>query len=247
MEKKQYKISELVKITGVPKSTILYYVNKGLLPEPVKTSPNMAWYSEDCVEKIKFIKDMQARRFVPLAHIKRVLHKYDECGASLQSLLNLNRTVFNYKSPDDKEFTKKQFIALPGISEEFLNELEELNFIIPMEEGDEKTYGQEDYQQYMHLKNLAECNIHLPDLAYYPELIGQMVKKDMEIHHKATDHLKKEDGDMSEFVQMTEKMSEAARASRQYLFDRLFSREVVLHAEEHLTKIIINERKDEEK
>jgi predicted DNA-binding transcriptional regulator AlpA len=36
------RMRELVAATGVAKSTILHYLNEGLLPAPVKTSRNMA-------------------------------------------------------------------------------------------------------------------------------------------------------------------------------------------------------------
>ena len=69
----------------------------------------------------------------------------------------------------------------------------------------------------------------------------------MEIHKEATQHMKKEEGDMVKFVEVTEKMSDAARSSREYLFERLFSREVVLHAEEQLSRLEVNRKKIEEK
>ena len=38
------RMADLVEATGVPKSTILYYVAEGLLPEPVRPKPNVAYY-----------------------------------------------------------------------------------------------------------------------------------------------------------------------------------------------------------
>ena len=46
-------MNELTGATGVPKSTILYYIAQGLLPEPRKTSPNMAYYDPACVERLR--------------------------------------------------------------------------------------------------------------------------------------------------------------------------------------------------
>ena len=40
------RIAELSQKTGVPVPTIKYYLREGLLPEPVKTSRNMAYYPE---------------------------------------------------------------------------------------------------------------------------------------------------------------------------------------------------------
>lgn len=67
------KMQDLVQATGIPKSTILHYLNEGLLPEPVKTSRNMAYYSPACVERISFIKVMQSKYRLSLAIIKKFL------------------------------------------------------------------------------------------------------------------------------------------------------------------------------
>ncbi len=70
-----FKMQDLVQATGVPKSTILHYLNEGLLPEPVKTSRNMAYYSPACVERITFIKVMQSKYRLSLAMIKQLLQE----------------------------------------------------------------------------------------------------------------------------------------------------------------------------
>ena len=53
------KMKELVTLTDTAKSTILYYVKEGLLPEPQKPKPNLHLYDERCVEIIQFIKYLQ--------------------------------------------------------------------------------------------------------------------------------------------------------------------------------------------
>jgi DNA-binding transcriptional MerR regulator len=65
------KMNALVESTGVRKSTILYYFRQGLLPEPVKTIPNMAYYDPASVERIRLIQQMQERHRLTLSEIKR--------------------------------------------------------------------------------------------------------------------------------------------------------------------------------
>mgnify|MGYP000043967683 CR=1 FL=1 len=55
----EYKISELVAKTGVPKSTILYYIREGLLPEAKKIKSNVHRYSDEHIELIHYIKYMK--------------------------------------------------------------------------------------------------------------------------------------------------------------------------------------------
>ena len=67
------KMRELAAASGVSAATIKHYLREGLLPEPVRTSRNMAYYPPDFVERIRLIKRLQEERFMPLKAIKRVL------------------------------------------------------------------------------------------------------------------------------------------------------------------------------
>ena len=60
------RMGELAEASGVSAGTIKHYLREGLLPEPVKTSRNMAWYPPEFVERIRLIKQLQEERFMPL-------------------------------------------------------------------------------------------------------------------------------------------------------------------------------------
>jgi DNA-binding transcriptional MerR regulator len=67
------KMSELAERSGVSAGTIKHYLREGLLPDPVRTSRNMAYYPPDFVERIHLIKRLQEDRFMPLRAIRDVL------------------------------------------------------------------------------------------------------------------------------------------------------------------------------
>ena len=71
--KELLKISELAEQADVPVATVRHYLREGLLPEPVKTSKNMAYYPPEFVERIRTIKRLQEERFMPLRVIKDTL------------------------------------------------------------------------------------------------------------------------------------------------------------------------------
>ena len=71
------KIGELAERSGVPAATIRHYVREGLLPEPVKTSRNMAYYPPEFVDRIRIIKQLQEERFMPLKVIRELLSRDD--------------------------------------------------------------------------------------------------------------------------------------------------------------------------
>ena len=69
------KMSELVKRTDTPKSTILYYIKEGLLPEPEKPKPNLHLYDDSAVELIGFIKYLQTHFGCSIEEIKTLFGK----------------------------------------------------------------------------------------------------------------------------------------------------------------------------
>ena len=69
------KISELAEQADVPVATVRHYLREGLLPEPVKTSRNMAYYPPEFADRIRLIKQLQEERFMPLRVIRELLER----------------------------------------------------------------------------------------------------------------------------------------------------------------------------
>jgi DNA-binding transcriptional MerR regulator len=80
------KMSELAEQSGVSAGTIKHYLREGLLPEPVRTSRNMAYYPPEFVERIRLIKRLQEDRFMPLRLIKGVMDEDPERAHALIEL-----------------------------------------------------------------------------------------------------------------------------------------------------------------
>ena len=68
------RISDLARQAGVPAATIKHYIREGLLPRPsARTSRNMAYYDPRLAQRVRAIKDLQTRRFLPLKLIHDIL------------------------------------------------------------------------------------------------------------------------------------------------------------------------------
>ena len=80
------RMGELAEASGVSAATIKHYLREGLLPEPVKTSRNMAYYPAEFVERIRLIKQLQEERYMPLRVIKDLL---DEDPDRARALIEL--------------------------------------------------------------------------------------------------------------------------------------------------------------
>jgi DNA-binding transcriptional MerR regulator len=71
---------DLVRETGLPRETIHFYKLQGLLPDPIRTGRNTALYTREHVERLRRIRELQERQFLPLRAIRAVLEDTDEEG-----------------------------------------------------------------------------------------------------------------------------------------------------------------------
>ncbi|MEZ4404590.1 MAG: MerR family transcriptional regulator [Kofleriaceae bacterium] len=68
------RISDLARQAGVPAATIKHYMREGLLPRPTtRTSRNMAYYDPRLAARVRAIKELQTKRFLPLRLIHELL------------------------------------------------------------------------------------------------------------------------------------------------------------------------------
>jgi DNA-binding transcriptional MerR regulator len=97
------KISELAERSEVPVATVRHYLREGLLPEPVKTSRNMAYYRPEFVERIRLIKQLQEERFMPLRVIRDLLHREDADPERLRAMIELEDRILERALAEERE------------------------------------------------------------------------------------------------------------------------------------------------
>jgi DNA-binding transcriptional MerR regulator len=127
------RMGELAEASGVPAPTIKHYLREGLLPEPVKTSRNMAYYPPEFVERIKLIKRLQEERFMPLKAIKSVLDEGPERAGALLELEDriLDRALAGERARTSAAEVRKRY----GVPKEVLDRLAELEVLTPNSRG----------------------------------------------------------------------------------------------------------------
>ena len=135
------KISELADAAGVPVATVRHYLREGLLPEPVKTSRNMAYYAPEFADRIRLIKQLQEERFMPLRVIREVL---DSAGNDLERLQTLveagDSLVERVLAPLADRTSEAEVLERYEIPERALRRLAEVGVLSPDESG----YSQAD-------------------------------------------------------------------------------------------------------
>lgn len=97
------KISELAERSDVPLATVRHYLREGLLPEPVKTSRNMAYYPPEFVERIRLIKQLQEERFMPLRVIRDLLERENAEPDRLRAMIELEDRILDRALVEERE------------------------------------------------------------------------------------------------------------------------------------------------
>ena len=127
------RMGELAEASGVPAPTIKHYLREGLLPEPVKTSRNMAYYPPEFVDRIRLIKQLQEERFMPLKAIKSVLDEDPERARALVELEDriLDRALAGERTRTSAAEVRERY----GVPKDVLDRLEELEILSPNSRG----------------------------------------------------------------------------------------------------------------
>ena len=89
------KIKEVAQLSGLPLSTIRFYLREGLLPPPIKTGKTMAYYGQEHLKRLAFIKQLQSEKNMPLYFIR------DEINKNFQE--NKETSNLTYSSNHKKE------------------------------------------------------------------------------------------------------------------------------------------------
>lgn len=189
-EAKVCKMSDLVRLSGVSKQTIHFYLREGLLLPPIRTSKNMAYYDESTVDDIRFIKELQERRYLPLAVIKEVLKAKRE-GHDLreEDHLIMFDHLFGQVQGDgaDQQFDEVSFLAETGLTDRVLNQLIDIGIISPSPEGGDYPFDGFDLAVAEALKGLMAMGMRLKDLKLYGSFL-QYARKEAGLVHDRIIH-----------------------------------------------------------
>ncbi|BAF72120.1 MerR family transcriptional regulator [Sulfurovum sp. NBC37-1] len=129
-----YKMKELMALSDVSKSTILYYVKEGLLPEPSRPKPNVHLYDESCVQILKFIKYLQHNFSYTISEIKSIFedNRFDFDG-SFEMMVRSLELISGTK--DNQWYSKEEFLTLLDMDEETLRAYQVKGYLFERAKG----------------------------------------------------------------------------------------------------------------
>lgn len=132
----EYKISEVVARTNVPKSTILYYIREGLLPGAKKLKSNVHRYSDEHIELIRYIKYMQEEIGSTNEQIKFALQNKNQSLSSSFSMIEPLMNTLSSIPSDAIHYTKKQFLKHFDIDSKLFEQLLDDGILAPINDND---------------------------------------------------------------------------------------------------------------
>ena len=190
-ETKLLKMKELSEATGVNSGTIRYYIQQGVLPKPMKTHKNMAYYDESYIDRILTIKKLQKSRYLPLDIIKTLLEDMDfsEGGDHLALLKEINRPLLpnGVKNGQPQQLNKEELVIHTGLPLKDIEAMDDLDMI----EADTDGFYDRDCiriaEAVAELRQIGlteEMGFHVEHLQVHMDLIEFLARKEVDIFTK---------------------------------------------------------------
>jgi DNA-binding transcriptional MerR regulator len=126
------KIKDLEEATGVGREAIRFYIREGLLPAPQRPRRNVAFYDRSFVDRLRLIKELQRRRFLPLRVIKAIIAGDAELApAEARTVAEVDRYLFQTPRDDRRRGALKleEVLGRTGYSEDDLQRMEAVGAI----------------------------------------------------------------------------------------------------------------------
>ena len=210
------RMKELVAASGVRKSTILYYIQQGLLPDPVKTSHNMAYYDPQCITRIRYIQKLQRRHRLSLSEIRQMLEARGE-DADMSIYIDLNDIIFG-PTPTDEMLDTADFCRATGLTPGQLQTLIDKRLMMPLENGH---FDHDDVRMGEVYRRILSNGLDEEDLTYYVDLGEKIVDHELALRRRMTHHLPHEAD-----AALSMELARYARMTRSYVVDRLFQHRI---------------------
>lgn len=128
------KMKDLMALSQESKSTILYYIKEGLLPEPSKPKPNVHLYDESCVQILKFIKYLQHNFSYSISEIQNIFKDNRfEVDGSFEMMIRSLELISGGR--DNLWYEKDVFLEHVNIDKNTLNKYQKQGYLFKRAKG----------------------------------------------------------------------------------------------------------------
>jgi DNA-binding transcriptional MerR regulator len=166
------RIDDLAQRAGVPTRTIRYYTQQGLL-DPPKLRGRVGYYNSRHLDRLRLIKELQEKRFLPLGIIRSVI-KHFEDGADLETMLTPLDILYQprWDATETKRLTRSELAKEAGVETKVVDAAEDMGFLFPVRQGRERRYTLDD----VHMLKITEQWIDLG----IPRSLGRLYRDSLE-------------------------------------------------------------------
>jgi DNA-binding transcriptional MerR regulator len=197
----RFRMKDLCEATGLPRQAIHFYIQEGLLPPGHKTSRNMAWYSEEHLERLRLIKQLQHERFLPLKAIKAVLDGREEMFAPEQHqfLIQVKEQLANtLAAPADRTTTvdAQEVATRTGVEMDEIERAIELGLLAGQRDPsgrlripEDDTWMLELFGEMRRIGFTRERGFVVDDLAFYEDAMNTMFQQEAKLISSRLSHL----------------------------------------------------------
>jgi DNA-binding transcriptional MerR regulator len=204
-----YRMRDLVQATGVARSTILFYLSRGLLPTPEKSGPNTALYDPACVERIRIIRRLQAHHRLTLSEIRTRLDGMAAGDPGIRPQPDPNLPA---EGAGRKRLRARDFCRETGLEAEQVYELMRAGLLQPLADD---LFDQEDVEMGRMYREAIESGIRPGELTFYVELGSEIVSRERALQARET---------RSPSAHAAAADRRLARMCRSYIIERLSQR-----------------------
>jgi DNA-binding transcriptional MerR regulator len=133
------RIGELARRSGVPIATLKHYLREGLIAPARKSGRTMSWYDPALIQRVRAIKELQQRQFLPLAVIRATLDRGGDASDDLEAADAIAKVLARHRGKRSR--TREEVLARGGDPRE-LAWLEAMGLAVPS--GPERSYRGDD-------------------------------------------------------------------------------------------------------
>lgn len=211
------RMRDLVRLSGIPRSTIQFYERERLLPPAERVGRTSILYGPDTVDTLRTIRRLQTEERLTLQEIRRVLSLVQRGGGARESL-RLMKTMGPLRA-SARVLSRRQLVSESGLRVRSLDLALKLGLLSPTAKNG---FDPEDVETAKVLARFLALGGRLEELAFYRQYGERIVTDEIALRARLTRDL-----DVTEAIRVTQEVTVMAKQIRAYLLQRILFEKAV--------------------
>lgn len=181
-----FSIGEAVKrLSGemdISESNLRFWEKEGLL-QPQRTPGGHRLFTEADLDRIRLIKELQAKRYIPLDAIKHSLAT-GLSNAEIRHHFEAGDEFFRpfHYDPNFDLMSREQLLEKTHLAPEQLDRFETAGLLLPTLSGEHPVYDEDDVRVAEAYQELVGYGLEVQDLEKYGHMMAEMIEYQMRVY-----------------------------------------------------------------